>query len=211
MQLPFRITVCGIDELAEHCAARVSHILSILDPEWPEPEVFGTFGEHEKLELRFHDVIEEGPGMVVPTAIHIEQLLAFGRGLGREPATDAHLLVHCHAGVSCSSASMALLIAQAMPDCSGDAIFADILRIRPQIWPNLRIIEMGDHALSRDGDLIAAAQSVYRLQISQKPHLAEEFRSGGRAREVDAALAENPAGGSAMTAGASGEGGTAGV
>jgi predicted protein tyrosine phosphatase len=191
MQLPFRITVCGLDELAGHCEARVSHVLSILDPEWPVPEVFGTFGEHEKLELRFHDVIEEGPGLVVPTAIHIEQLLAFGRGLGREPATDAHLLVHCHAGVSRSSASMALLIAQAMPDRSGDAIFADILGIRPQIWPNLRIVEMGDRTLRRNGDLVAAAQGVYRLQISQKPHLVEQFRSGGRAREVEAALAEN--------------------
>jgi predicted protein tyrosine phosphatase len=191
MQLPFRITVCGLDELAVHCQARVSHVLSILDPEWPVPEAFGTFGEHEKLELRFHDVIEEGPGVVVPTAIHIEQLLAFGRGLGREPATDAHLLVHCHAGVSRSSASMALLIAQAMPDRSGDAIFADILGIRPQIWPNLRIVEMGDRTLRRNGDLVAAAQGVYRLQISQKPHLVEQFRSGGRAREVDAALAED--------------------
>jgi predicted protein tyrosine phosphatase len=191
MQLPFRITVCGLDELAVHCQARVSHVLSILDPEWPVPEAFGTFGEHEKLELRFHDVIEEGPGVVVPTAIHIEQLLAFGRGLGREPATDAHLLVHCHAGVSRSSASMALLIAQAMPDRSGDAIFADILGIRPQIWPNLRIVEMGDRTLRRNGDLVAAAQGVYRLQISQKPHLVEQFRSGGRAREVEAALAEN--------------------
>jgi predicted protein tyrosine phosphatase len=191
MQLPFRITVCGLDELAVHCEARVSHVLSILDPEWPVPQAFGTFGEHEKLELRFHDVIEEGPGVVVPTAIHIEQLLAFGRGLGREPATDAHLLVHCHAGVSRSSASMALLIAQAMPDRSGDAIFADILEIRPQIWPNLRIVEMGDRTLRRNGDLVAAAQGVYRLQISQKPHLVEQFRSGGRAREVEAALAEN--------------------
>jgi predicted protein tyrosine phosphatase len=189
MRLPFRITVCGLDELAEHCNARVSHVLSILDPEWPVPEVFGAFGEHEKLELRFHDVIEEGPDAIGPTAIHIEQLLAFGHGLSRE--TDAHLLVHCHAGVSRSSASMALLIAQAMPARSGDAIFADILRIRPQIWPNLRIIEIGDRVLRRSGNLIAAAQSVYRRQISQKPHLAEQFRSGGRAREVDAALAED--------------------
>ena len=87
---------------------------------------------------------------------------------------------------------MALLIAQTMPDRAAETIFADILRIRPQIWPNLRIIEMGDRMLGRDGDLIAAAQSVYRLQIGQKPHLIEQFRSGGRAREVEAALAEKP-------------------
>jgi predicted protein tyrosine phosphatase len=190
MQLPFRITVRGLDELAGHGDARVSHVLSILDPEWPVPEAFGTFGEHEKLELRFHDVIEERPGTVVPKPIHVEQLLAFGRGLGRSSAADTHLLVHCHAGVSRSSASMALLIAQAMPHHPGDAIFAQILRIRPQIWPNLHIVEMGDGKLGRNGDLIAAAHGVYRLQIGQRPHLIEEFSSAGRAREIEAALAE---------------------
>jgi predicted protein tyrosine phosphatase len=189
MQLPFRITVCGLDELSGHSDSRVSHVLSILDPEWPVPEVFGTFGEHDKLELRFHDVIEDRPGSIAPTAFHIEQLLAFGRGLDRELAADAHLLVHCHAGVSRSSASMALLIAQADPNRSGDEIFAEILRIRPQIWPNLRIVELGDNALGRHGALIDAAKGVYRLRIGQNPSLAEEFTSGGRGREVEAALA----------------------
>ena len=189
MQLPFRITVCGLDELADHAEARVSHVLSILDPEWPIPEVFGTYGEHKKLELRFHDVIEHEPGQVVPSETHVEQLLAFGRDLGREPDPTAHLLVHCHAGVSRSSASMALLIAQAMPEQSGQAIFTDIRTIRPQIWPNLRIVEMGDRALGRKGDLVAAAHGVYRAQMHRMPGLADQFRSGGRGREVDAALA----------------------
>ena len=55
---PFKFSVCGIEELNRHCEAGVSHVLSILDPGWPVPEVFGVFGEHAKLELRFHDVIE---------------------------------------------------------------------------------------------------------------------------------------------------------
>lgn len=83
---------------------------------------------------------------------------------------------------------MALLIAQAMPDRSGDAIFTEILRIRPQIWPNLRIVEMGDRALGRNGDLIASAHRVYHLQIGKRPDLVEQFRSGGRAREVEGAV-----------------------
>jgi predicted protein tyrosine phosphatase len=186
IELPFYITVCGIDELAAYREARVSHVLSILDPEWPVPEAFGHYGEHAKLELRFHDVIEDNPQSVVPDPAHIAQLLAFGAGLGREPG--AHLLVHCHAGVSRSSASMALLIAQAMPEQPGEAIFAEILRIRPQIWPNLRIVELGDEALGRNGDLIAAAHRVYRFQIGKRPDLITAFRSGGRGREVEAAL-----------------------
>ena len=192
MDLPFRITVCGIEELAGHCEARVSHVLSILDPDWPVPEAFGTWGEHAKLELRFHDVIEDTPGLIGPTEAQVEQLLAFGRDLDREPASQAHLLVHCHAGVSRSSASMALLLAQAMPDTPGEAIFAEILSIRRQIWPNLRIVEMGDRALGRDGDLVAAAHGVYRQQLDRNPDLAAQFRAGGRGREVDAALAAPP-------------------
>jgi predicted protein tyrosine phosphatase len=191
--LPFRITVCGIDELAAHREARVSHVLSILDPDWPVPEAFGRFGEHEKLELRFHDVIEDAPRSVVPGAGHIRQLLAFGARLDREPG--AHLLVHCHAGVSRSSASMALLIAQAVPEQPGEAIFAEIMRIRPQIWPNLRIVELGDEALGRNGDLVAAVRRVYRHQLGKRPELAAAFRLGGRGREVEAALlAARPAG-----------------
>lgn len=189
MELPFRATLCGLDELAEHREARVSHVLSILDPEWPVPEIFGHFGPHERLELRFHDVILEGPGTIPPEPAHIERLLAFGRALGRAPATERHLLVHCHAGISRSSAAMALLMAEAMPHRSGDAIFSEILRMRPQIWPNLRIVELGDRALARDGALIAAAHRVYRRQIGDKPHLMEQFRSGGRGREIEAALA----------------------
>jgi hypothetical protein len=27
-----KITICGISELGEHCAAGVTHVLSILDP-----------------------------------------------------------------------------------------------------------------------------------------------------------------------------------
>ncbi len=189
MELPFRITVCGLDELADHAGARVSHVLSILDPEWPIPEALGTYGEHKKLELRFHDVIGEEPGRVAPSETHVEQLLAFGRDLGREPGSTAHLLVHCHAGVSRSSASMALLIAQGRSEQPGQAIFAEIRRIRPQIWPNLRIVEMGDRMLGRNGDLVTATHGVYRAQIGRDPGLADQFRAAGRGREVDAALA----------------------
>ena len=96
--------------------------------------------------------------MLPPTREHVRQLLAFGRGLTAE--ADAHLLVHCHAGVSRSSASMALLLAQAMPECPGPDLFREILRIRPEIWPNLRIIELGDHALGRDGALISPLQRM---------------------------------------------------
>src|SRR5216683_601992 len=57
----FHITVCGIEELAGHGTMGVTHVLSILDPGFPDPDAFGAFGEHERLDLRFHDVIDELP------------------------------------------------------------------------------------------------------------------------------------------------------
>ena len=77
--VPFQVTICGIDELGLHCEAGVTHVLSILDPGWPEPEAFGAFDQHRHLELRFHDVIDAGPGVLAPDRLDVEQLLTFGR------------------------------------------------------------------------------------------------------------------------------------
>jgi predicted protein tyrosine phosphatase len=98
--VPFKITVCGIEELGDHCDVGVSHVLSILGPSAPELPVFGSFGEHERVELRFDDVIEDSPDYVVPHGQDVEAILAFGRGLSAESSSCAHLLVHCHAGIS---------------------------------------------------------------------------------------------------------------
>ena len=143
---PFRISVCGLAELGGHCETGISHVLSILDPDWPVPEELGAFGEHARLELRFHDVIEDDdPDMIASSERHVIDLLAFGRDLLAEPPADAHLLVHCRAGVSRSTASMALILAQALPDVSGKRIFDEIRRIRPQAWPNPAASRTGRH------------------------------------------------------------------
>ncbi len=185
---PFRITVCGIEELSGHCDANVSHVLSILDPEWPVPEAFDTFGEHAKLELRFHDIIDvRDADMIAPQQEHVAELLTFGRGLLDEPPADAHLLVHCHAGVSRSTASIALILAQSLPDVSAGRIFEEVLRIRPQAWPNLRILELGDAQLNRRGELVAAAAGIYRTQLDARQYMVDQMRSNGRGREIKAA------------------------
>ena len=72
--------------------------------------------------------------------------------------------------------------------CAAAEIFAEIARRRPGIWPNLRIVEMGDTMLGRNGELISAVHDVYRLQIGRKPGIVEQMRAGGRAREIAAAF-----------------------
>ena len=182
--VPFQLTICGIDELPEHKDAGVSHILSILGPEYPIPEIFEEFDDHHRLDLRFHDIISDSPDEIPPEDDHIAQLLAFGELLEAEPE-PTHLLVHCQMGVSRSTAAMILLLAQARPQRSGVEIMAEVARIRPIAWPNLRMITMGDARLERGGDLVSAVKEQYKRRASDDPTTVLFMRSLGRDAEVE--------------------------
>ena len=185
-----RVTICGIAELGEHCAAGVTHVLSILDPDWPEPDIFGEFARHRRLGLRFHDIIEPSADRLAPTRDDVMRLLAFGRELQGEGG--GHLLVHCHAGVSRSTAAAALILAQARPDRPAREAFDLVAAIRPRAWPNLRLIELGDAELGRGGEIIAAAGVVYRRFLDRDPGFEELMVGAGRGREVIAAINSGP-------------------
>ena len=185
---PFMITVCGLEELAGHATRRVSHVLSILDPDQPEPEAFGAYGEHARLELKFHDVIEDMPGFQAPQPDDVARMLEFGQDILHDPENLRHLLVHCHMGISRSTAAMALLLAQAMPDAPGSEVMAHILRIRDKAWPNLRILTFGEEMLGRNGELSSAAGAVYRMQLERRPEIKNFFMDAGRGREIEIAL-----------------------
>jgi len=183
--VPFRLTICGLDEVARHCAGDVTDVLSILDPDGLPPDGLASYEAHRRLELRFHDVIEPRPEVILPGREDVARLLAFGRDVARRP--EPHLLVHCHAGVSRSTAAACLILAQARPEQAADEAFAAVAALRPQAWPNLRLIELGDVLLGRGGDLVAAARTHYRRALDREPSLAVMMTALGRSREVAAA------------------------
>jgi predicted protein tyrosine phosphatase len=185
--LPFRLTICGIPELDEHRTAGVTHVLSLLDPDYDDPSAFTAFAPHQRVALRFHDVIEPKPDRIPPSLRDVERLLAFGRELINAP--QGHLLIHCHAGVSRSTAAAALILAQAEPDRPARAVFDLVSSIRPRAWPNLRILELGDAQLGRDGEIVAAVAAVYRRVLERDPPFLEALIDAGRVREVITALA----------------------
>lgn len=176
----FRVSICGVDDLPGLSAAGVTHVLSLLNPGWDEPEPFRAFAPHARLDLRFHDIVDPLPGLRRPSPVDVAALLDFARGLGG----GAHLLVHCEKGLSRSSASLALILAQARHDLPADAVLAEVVRLRPRAWPNLRIIELGDHVLGRGGTLVAAAIETYRARLIAQPRLADGMIEMGRAREL---------------------------
>jgi predicted protein tyrosine phosphatase len=176
--------ICGLDELVGHQGRGVTHILSILDPEWPEPAAFQAFDPHFRATLRFHDAIEPGPEVLLPQRGDVEAILTFGR----DAAEAGSLLIHCHAGISRSTAATLMILAQAHPHEGEDELAERLLQTRPQAWPNSRMIMFADELLGRRGRLIAATAGVYATQLATRPELAEIMRRGNRAREVELGL-----------------------
>lgn len=188
------LTVCGLDELESHGSRAVTHVLSILDPGWPDPD-FGTYPPHVRTTLRFNDSIDPAPGIILPSVGDLEAILAFGRAVGADGGgAEAHLLVHCHAGISRSTAAITTILAQAEPATDERSIVDRVTAIRPQAWPNLRMIELADGLLGRDGRLVAAVSRLYRRRLAERPDLIEVMTGLDRAREVAIGLGrETPA------------------
>jgi predicted protein tyrosine phosphatase len=159
--MPFRLSVCGIDELETECTADPTHIVSILDPETAEPQAVSRFPDGARARLRFHDVNHETEGYAAPQREHIETLFAFGRAMAACPSP--HLLVHCHAGISRSTAAAVALLVQRYPGAEREA-FEWVSGVRPVAWPNARMIALADAVLGLDGALNAAL-AWYRREI----------------------------------------------
>jgi len=186
--LPYRISICGLAELSAHAATGFTHVVSILDPEWPDPRDFAAYGTHDRVVWRFDDVVRPGAGFVEPNRRDVEVILEFGRRLAAEPVR--HLLVHCHAGVSRSTATAIILMVQDNPGRELEA-FAELDRVRPRSWPNALMLGIADQMLGRAGALSAALRE-HQIRVTRAyPEFAELLSRCGRAHEI-AALADCP-------------------
>jgi predicted protein tyrosine phosphatase len=179
--LPYRITICGLAELGEHACAGVTHVLTIIDPGFPDPADFAAYAPHRRTVWRYHDTILDGTDLIPPHAADVDAILEFGRNAGGDDI--GHLLVHCHMGISRSTATAAILMAQHQPGREDEA-FAHLRAIRPQSWPNSRMIALADARLGRGGRLTAAMRRHHALVARANPELAALLRQGERAGEV---------------------------
>ena len=184
------LTVCGLEELDGLRENRVTHVLSIIDPDLPDPASFERYDPHHRTILRFNDIIEPQAGMILPNRSHVEEIVAFGEELVEdvEEGREGHLLIHCHMGISRSTAAMTTMLAMARPDESEDEAVERLLAIRPFAWPNALMIGFADDILGRGGRLAEAVRTRHARQIARQPALADTVRRLGRSAEVDRAL-----------------------
>jgi predicted protein tyrosine phosphatase len=175
------IVICGLEEMDCTLDESVTHVISILDPDYQEPAGMARFADPHLLRLRFHDVIERLPMVSPPDAEHIAAIVAFGQALRTHET--ARILVHCHMGISRSTAAAIILLADHGGDA--DAAVERVTAIRPAAWPNLRMIELADRLLKLDARLVRAVRRHHARALVRRPELREVFIAHGRAREVE--------------------------
>jgi predicted protein tyrosine phosphatase len=183
--LPFRLSICGVAELHEF-AGDVSHILGILDPGTPQPDGYVHHPEALRDEFRFYDIVADEAGRTMPTEADVAAILKVGEKLAAQPVR--HLLVHCFAGVSRSTASAVTLMAQRNPGRAAD-IFAALGDIRPKAWPNTAIIGHADRMLGLGGTLVEALRLHHIATAHRYPEVRTLISSVGRGHELPAEYA----------------------
>lgn len=180
---PFKVTVCGIPDLPGWGDGDVTHVLSMLDAQHPVPTSLDAFADAERELLRFDDVVAEFPGFAACSRADIERLLGFGERVRAAGEKARHLLVHCHAGISRSTAAAAVLMAQFNPGRETDAFLA-LLDMRPHAWPNTRVVELAGRLLAREDALLDGLVAYRRALLERKPQLRQVIINIGRGHEL---------------------------
>ena len=157
--MPYRLSVCGKREIEGYVHQAITHLLSIEDPETPKDTPRWFEGPHHQ--IYFHDVesIEDARMMnaVAATQAQVGEILRFGEEcLAVSHRQPVHLLVHCFAGASRSTAAAYAIAAQALGPGRAAEALEFLLRIRPEAFPNLLVVKHADHLLRRKGELLRA-------------------------------------------------------
>jgi predicted protein tyrosine phosphatase len=133
---------------------RVTSVISIGDPEDGPPQ--GYERVPVRLRLEFHDVVHDGEFALAPSADDVAMIIRFAE---RVAPSGGHLLIHCGAGVSRSTAAALTVLAVWLgPGREVEAV-ETLHDVAPQAWPNERMVELADELLGREGALVRALEN----------------------------------------------------
>ena len=168
MTARFEIKIGGLHSIGALVPEfRPTHLLGILDPSTPEPAIYDHDPDSRTtLLLRFQDIDASQPDG--PTAEHVREIIAFADEVrGAHARSPARLLVHCHAGISRSTASAYIALARDFGLERADDAFRALLRTTVNPWPNRRLVSLADDALGAKGRLLAPLDAYRETNIER--------------------------------------------
>lgn len=133
--------------LAEH---HIDRVVSLISPDAP------LLSPPADLVFRFNDIDQPRPGLVPPTREHLEALLA----LSISPTST--LLLHCHAGISRSTAAAYALACQNGSPGDEEALAQALRAASPEATPNRLMVALADDLLGRKGAMVRAIAALGR-------------------------------------------------
>jgi predicted protein tyrosine phosphatase len=150
------IHVCPLlllHETVEETGAR--HVVTLLGDDVTVVRPAGVAAENH-LWLRMHDIVDPLDGFRHPAAEHIEALIAFVHRWERA----APIVVHCHAGISRSTAAAFVTACALRPERDERTIAKALRRASATAQPNRRIVALADEVLARKGRMVAAVETM---------------------------------------------------
>lgn len=145
-----------IAEMAVRHRAREMISLMAKEQSFHRPAVIQA---HRHLLLHMNDIAFKGTGnLVAPDETHVREIIDFAAQWDQ----TAPLIVHCWMGVSRSPAAAVIAALSLRPDQSEEALAQRLRTASPYATPNMRIIEIGDQLLGRDGRLVKAIKAIGR-------------------------------------------------
>ncbi|MEA2842197.1 MAG: hypothetical protein QOF41_3527 [Methylobacteriaceae bacterium] len=153
-----RLHVCSLARVAETVritGARSLVTLINVDTLVSRPAEIDT---ERHLFIGMSDITEPLDGHILPAEQHVRKLIAFAKGWDRsEP-----LVIHCHAGVSRSTAAAFIIACALAPSRSETEIADAIRRASHTATPNRGMIAIADAMLKREGRMVAAIERIGR-------------------------------------------------
>jgi predicted protein tyrosine phosphatase len=161
------IHVCSLAALPDTVKSTgASHVLTIMAKvdQVQRPE---SVLEANHLKVSVDDITEIAEGFVVPSDVHVGQVLNFVRGWDR----NAPMVIHCYAGISRSTASAFAAVCALNPHRDEVEIAQKIRSASPVASPNRLIVGLADKALGREGRMLRALDAIGpgNLMIEGRP------------------------------------------
>jgi predicted protein tyrosine phosphatase len=180
-----RTTISGLRQLDNPDGH--DFIISLIDPDWPEPRQFDAWPIENRLLLKFYDETSPISDKIIPSTEIVETILTFGRE--RSAADGSRVFIHCLSGVSRSTAAAVILWAQKHPDVSSEKLFSVLASCRPNAWPNSLMLKIADELLDRKDSLTKAGYSFFRRSLDEESLLEERMIRLRRQSDIDGANA----------------------
>jgi predicted protein tyrosine phosphatase len=144
-----------LDETLRRSGAR--NLLTLLSP-GADFSIPGGHADLRWLGISMHDLAVPREGYVVPSEEHVAAIIAFGSDWDR----GAPLVIHCHAGISRSTAAAYVIAAALRPDRDEAGLARELRARAPSATPNPLIVAHADRLLNRKGRMIKAIGDIGR-------------------------------------------------